>query len=47
MSQIGEKIKALENENRENEEKYKKLLHNIPNFFTIQFPLEKMKTPIK
>ena len=29
MSQIGEKIKALEKENKLNEEKYKKLLHNV------------------
>jgi seryl-tRNA synthetase len=41
MSQIGEKIKTLEKENRENEEKYKKLLHNVPNFFHDSIPIGK------
>ncbi len=41
MSHIGEKIKALEKENRENEEKYKKLLHSVPNFFHESVPIGK------
>lgn len=41
MNMIGEKIKALEKENREIEEKYKKLLHNIPNFFHDTVPIGK------
>src|SRR5919107_1735470 len=41
MSKIGEKIKTLEKENRENEEKYKKLLHNVPNFFHDSIPIGK------
>src|SRR5919112_308116 len=41
MSQIGERIKSLEKENRENEEKYKKLLHNVPNFFHDSVPIGK------
>ncbi|MBA3977665.1 MAG: serine--tRNA ligase [Nitrosopumilus sp.] len=41
MNKIGEKIKALEKENREIEEKYKKLLHNIPNFFHDSIPIGK------
>ncbi|MER5175017.1 MAG: serine--tRNA ligase [Candidatus Nitrosocosmicus sp.] len=39
MSLIGEKIKTLENENKINEEKYKKLLSNIPNFFHDSIPI--------
>jgi len=41
MNLIGEKIKALEKENREIEEKYKKLLYNIPNFFHDSVPIGK------
>jgi seryl-tRNA synthetase len=41
MNKIGEKIKALENENREIEEKYKKLLYSIPNFFHESIPIGK------
>lgn len=39
MSLIGEKIKTLENENKINEEKYKKQLSNIPNFFHDSIPI--------
>ncbi len=39
MSQIGEKIKKMENENKINDEKYKKLLYNIPNFFHDSIPI--------
>ncbi len=39
MSQIGEKIKALENENKINDVKYKKLISNIPNFFHDSIPI--------
>ena len=41
MNLIGEKIKALEKENREIEEKYRKLLYNIPNFFHDSVPIGK------
>ena len=39
MSQISGKIKTLENENKINDEKYKKLLYNIPNFFHDSIPI--------
>jgi seryl-tRNA synthetase len=39
MSQIGEKIKDLEDKNKSNEETYKKLLTSIPNFFSDSIPI--------
>jgi len=39
MNEIGEKIKTLENDNRINEEKYQKLLNNVPNFFHDSIPM--------
>ena len=41
MSQIGEKIKAFESKNKLNDEKYKKLLSSIPNFFHDSIPIGK------
>ncbi len=39
MNKIGEKIKTLENENKINDENYKRLLYNIPNFFHESIPI--------
>jgi seryl-tRNA synthetase len=39
MNKIGEKIKILENETKINDENYKRLLYNIPNFFHDSIPI--------
>jgi seryl-tRNA synthetase len=39
MNKIGEKIKKLENETKINDENYKRLLYNIPNFFHDSIPI--------
>ncbi len=39
MNKIGEKIKTLENETKINDENYKRLLYNIPNFFHDSIPI--------
>ncbi len=39
MSKIGEKIKDFESKNKINDEKYKKLLSSIPNFFHSSIPI--------
>ncbi len=39
MNKIGEKIKTLEHETKINDENYKSLLYNIPNFFHDSIPI--------